>query len=183
MQPMRYLINWLDQNANGEHYLFASQDLRCLLPELSDTSFKTLLSRAAKSGYLTRVCRGLYTYKKAIPPTGLFLFHVAARLRANEFNYISLETVLSDAGVISQIPINLITIMSSGRSNVISCKGFGTIEFIHTSKKPTDVMHELSYDFNCGLWRASVSLALNDMNNARRNTDLIDWKVADELIR
>ena len=31
------------------------------------------------------------------------------------FNYISLETALSDEGVISQIPINRITIMSTGR--------------------------------------------------------------------
>lgn len=182
MQPLRYLLNWLQQHANGEHYLFALRDLRVLFPDLSDLAVKTLLSRTAGAGHLVRICRGLYAYRQAIPPSGLLLFHVAAYLRANEFNYISLETVLSDAGVISQVPINWISVMSSGRSNVISCGEFGTIEFVHTSRKPTDVMDQLSYDANCRLWRASVALALRDMRATRRNCDLIDWDIANEFI-
>ena len=182
MQPMRILSDWLQENANNEHYLFVPQDLRALFPDLSDSAFKTLLSRAVRSGYLTRICRGLYTYKKAIPPTGLLLFHAAAYLRSNTFNYISLETVLSDSGVISQIPINRISIMSSGRSSIVSCGTFGTIEFIHTNQKPTDIMEQLSYDAPCRLWRANVALALRDMKATRRNCDLIDWDIANELI-
>ena len=111
------------------------------------------------------------------------LFHIAALIRANQFNYISLETALSDEGVISQIPINWISIESSGRSNVISCGEFGTIEFVHTEKKPSDLVDQLTYDGDCGLWRASVSLALKDMKRAKRNCDLIDWDVANEFNR
>ena len=77
---------------------------------------------------------------------GLMLFHIAAHLRANELNYISLETALSDAGIISQIPMHWISIKSSGRSNIISCGEFGTIEFVHTNQKPYDIMNQLSYD-------------------------------------
>jgi hypothetical protein len=146
-------------------------------------AFKTLLSRAVKEGYLERACRGLYLYPKAIPNDGLLLFHIAARLRANEFNYISLETALSDAGVISQIPQNWITIMTSGRRNQVNCGQYGIIEFIHTSRSPQDVMKQLSYDTRSGLWRANVGLALDDMRNTHRNLDLIDWSVANELIR
>jgi len=113
---------------------------------------------------------------------GLMLFHIAAHLRANELNYISLETALSDAGIISQIPVNWISIMSSGRSNIISCGEFGTIEFVHTNQKPNDIMYQLSYDKNCGLWRANVSLALRDMKTTHRNCDLIDWDIANEFI-
>jgi len=182
MQPMKYLTNWLQQNANNEHYLFSLQDLRSLYPDLSDSAFKTLLSRTVHAGDLTRICRGLYTYRKAIPPDGLLLFHATLHLRANEFNYISLETVLSDAGIISQIPINWISIMSSGRSNIISCSEFGTIEFIHTKRTPTNIMDHLSYDTNCKLWRASVALALRDMKATHRNCDLIDWDIANEFI-
>lgn len=182
MQPMKYLINWLEQKTSPEHYLFSLQDLRVLFPELSDSSFKTLISRTAQAGYLVRVCRGLYLYKKAMPTDGLLLFHVAAELRANAFNYISLETVLSDVGIISQIPMNWISIMSSGRSNIISCGKFGTIEFIHTRQKAPDIMDKLTYDANCGLWRASVALALRDMKAAHRNCDLIDWDIANEFI-
>ncbi|MEE9452689.1 MAG: type IV toxin-antitoxin system AbiEi family antitoxin domain-containing protein, partial [Gammaproteobacteria bacterium] len=169
-------------NASDKHYLFTLQDLHALCPELSDSAFKTLLSRAAHSGLLVRVCRGLYLCKKALPLDGLLLFHAAALLRANEFNYISLETVLSDAGVISQIPMNWISIMSSGRSNIISCGAFGRIEFVHTNQKPAKLMDQLIYDHNCGLWRAHVALAIRDMKATRRNCDLIDWDIANELI-
>ena len=182
MQPMKRLNDWLEENANAEHYLFTLQDLRALFPDLSNTAFKTVLSRTVAAGYLARVCRSLYLYKKAMLPTGLLLFHAAAQLRADAFNYISLETVLSDAGIISQIPINSISIMSSGRSNIISCGEFGTIEFIHTNRKPTDIMEQLSYDANCHLWRASVPLALKDMKTTHRNCDLIDWDIANEFI-
>ena len=121
-------------------------------------------------------------FKPAASPSGLLLFHAAAHLRANEFNYISLETVLSDAAVISQIPMNWVSIMSSGRSNIISCGEFGTIEFVHTTQKPAQIMAHLFYDANCRLWRASVPQALRDMKVTHRNMDLIDWDMANEFI-
>jgi hypothetical protein len=182
MQPMKYMSQWLIENANERHYLFTFNDFRPLFVGLSDSSFKTLLSRAARSGLLVRVCRGIYLYKKALPADGLLLFHVAALLRANEFNYISLETALSDAGVISQIPMNWISIMSSGRSSTISCGDFGNIEFVHTTQKPVDLINYLNYDQPCGMWRANVVLALRDMKATHRNCDLINWEIANELI-
>ena len=180
---MKYLHNWLEQNANNTRYMFSLHDLRALFPDMTNGTYKTLLSRTVQAGYLTRVCRGIYVYERAIPPTGLLLFHAASLLRALEFNSISLETALSDAGVISQIPINWISLMSSGRSNIISCGKFGTIEFVHTDKKPANLMDQLSYDAPCRLWRASVPLALKDMQTTHRNSDLIDWEVANEFIR
>jgi len=183
MQPMKHLYNWLNSNATSEHYLFSLRNLRALYPDLSDSAFKTLLSRAVDTEHLIRICRGLYAFKKAIPQNGLLLFHAAALLRANEFNYISLETVLSDLGIISQVPINWISIMSSGRSNIVSCNEFGTIEFIHTRQIPIEVMDKLSYDPNCRLWRANASLALRDIKMTQRNCDLINWDIANEFIR
>ncbi len=182
MQPVKYLINWLENHVTSERYLFTPTNLRSLYPNLSTGTFKTLLSRAIHSGYLDRVCRGIYIIKKSTIQNGLLLFHTAALLRANEFNYISLETTLSDAGVISQIPLNWITIMSSGRSNIVSCGKFGTIEFIHTSQKPKQLIDQLCYDTNCRLWRAKVSLALRDMKATHRNCDLINWDILNELI-
>ena len=182
MQPMRHLTSWLAEHATSEHYLFMLQDLRALYPDLSSAAFKTLLSRTVSAGYLSRVCRGLYIYKPAMPSDGLLLFHAAALLRANEFNYISLETVLSDAGIISQIPMNWISILSSGRSNIVSCGEFGTIEFIHTTQKPAQIMNQLFYDAPCRLWRATVALALKDMKTTHRNCDLIDEDISDDFI-
>jgi len=182
MQPIRQLALGLERLATSEHYLFTPDDLRALLPDLSDSAFKTLLSRAVSGGHLSRVCRGLYLYEGVDFPRGLLLFHAAARLRADAFNYISLETALSDAGVISQIPINWISLMSSGRSNTIRCGNWGTIEFVHTAKTPDAVASRLHYDSRCHLWRASVDLALQDMRATRRNMDLIDWSAVNEPV-
>jgi len=179
---MKYIVKWLREYANNEHYLFKLQDLRVLCPHLSNDAFKTLLSRAVRAGYLCRICRGIYIDTRVAATNGLILYRVAALLRANEFNYISLESVLSDAGIISQVPINRISIMSSGRSNIISCGSFGTIEFVHTAQKPNCIMDHLYYDMHCMFWRAKVSLALRDMKITHRNCDLIDWMVADEFI-
>jgi predicted transcriptional regulator of viral defense system len=164
-QPMGRLLRELTRLASEERYLFTPDDLRVLVPDISDGAYKTLLSRAASEGHLTRVCRGLYMFEAAKPSSGLVLFHAAARLRAMQFNYISLETALSDCGVISQIPISWITLMSSGRSSTISCGRWGT-----------------HYDTRCRLWRATPQRALRDMKVAKRNMDLIDWSVANEFV-
>lgn len=182
MQPIKTLTKWLQQHTGNENYLFTLGDLRSLCPTISDTAFKTLLSRAVKQGVLERVCRGLYAFNSANNSNGLLLFHAAAYLRSSNFNYISLETALSDAGIISQIPTALVTIMSSGRSNKISCGNFGTIEFIHTSCKPTEILDQLTYDERCRLWRAKTKLALEDMKKTHRDCSLVNWDILNESI-
>ena len=181
-QPFKYLTQVLQSLTSPEHYLFALADLRAVFPCHSDNAFKTLLSRATRSGILVRVCRGIYLYPAVDYPKGLLLYHAAALLRSSELNYISLETALSDAGVISQIPFNWITVMSSGRSNKVNCGSFGVIEFVHTSKRADLLTEQLVYDERCHLWRADVGLALQDMKVTRRNMDLIDWRAADESL-
>lgn len=141
-----------------------------------------LLSRAVKAGILCRICKGIYFYPVRDYPQGNLLFHAAARLRAGELNYISLETVLSDAGVISQVPIQWITVMTSGRSHIVDCGEFGRIEFVHTVRKPRDLAGELTYDANRHMWRASVGLALRDMKVTRRSLDLVDEEVLSEFV-
>lgn len=182
MQPVRQLKQILAQVADEEHYLFSLNDLHGAMPDQAQGAFKALVSRAEKEGLLRRVCRGLYLYSGTNYPQGLLLYHAAARLRAGEFNYISLEAALSDAGVISQVPMNWITLMSSGRSHIVNCGDFGSIEFVHTKKRPETLTDQLTYDPRCHLWRASVSLALRDMKATGRDTDLIDWEAVHELI-
>ena len=174
MQPTDSLMSGIANLANAQHCLFASQDLRALLPQATDAAFKTLLSRLVAQGLLTRLCRGLYVYEKAKPDSSLLLFHAAARLRADAFNYISLETALSAAGLISQQPMQWVSIMSSGRSSVVRCGRWGTIEFVHTDQKPVDIAAQLQYDSACHLWRASTAQAMRDMRVTRRSLDLID---------
>jgi predicted transcriptional regulator of viral defense system len=182
MQPIRKFARILERIADREHYLFSLRDLNAVIPGQSQVSFRALIRRMEKNNLLKRVCRGIYIYTKTDYPAGLVLYHAAARLRAHEFNYISLESVLSDAGIISQIPTNWITLMSSGRSHIIDCGTFGHIEFIHTKKAIKNVESQVTYDSRCRLWRASVGLALRQMKQSRRNLDLIEWKAANEFI-
>ena len=180
MQPIRHLERLISDLAAPERYLFSAADLQTACPPV--TNLDVLLSRAAKAGILRRVCRGIYLYPRVDYPRGRVLFHAAALLRAHAFNYLSLETALSDAGILSQIPIDRITLMSSGRSNVVSCGNFGRIEFVHTSRRPEDVADQLTYDSDCRLWRASPTLALRDMRATRRDLSLLQPEVPYESV-
>lgn len=175
MQPIQRLERWLLTSHSarpGALYLAAS--FRSLFPDLSPGAYRALLHRAEKRGLLERVCQGIYQYAGAPDNSGLILFHAAALLRARHFNYISLETVLSDVGLISQIPIAWITLVSTGRSATVDCGRFGTIEFVHTERAMSHIIDKLSYDADRHLYRASPKLALADMHRFNRSTtDLI----------
>lgn len=180
VQPMKKLDLTLRALADREHCVFAARDLAAAVPGCHQWS--VLLSRAVKAGILRRICKGIYLYPVRDYPAGRVLYHAAARLRASALNYISLETALSDAGVISQIPFNWITLMSSGRSHVVACGEYGHIEFVHTDQSPASLRSELEYDADCRLWRASVKQAVRDMRVTRRNMDLLDEEMLHELV-
>jgi predicted transcriptional regulator of viral defense system len=180
VQPLRQLRETLQSLADRDHCFFTASDLAAAVPGCGQLS--VLLSRATKSGVLRRVCKGVYFYPVRDYSAGHLLFHAAARLRASEFNYISLETVLSDAGVISQMPISWISLMSSGRSHVVDCGDFGKIEFVHTAQRPAEISAELTYDSDRHLWRASVKQALRDMRATRRSMELVDEEALHELV-
>ncbi|GHV86267.1 hypothetical protein AGMMS50230_18750 [Spirochaetia bacterium] len=174
MQTIKLLGNTLETLAGREHYLFSVSDFYSLFPEMSSPALRVLLGRAVKSGILARICYGLYLYPKAGYPKGLELYHAASRLREESFCYLSLESALSDEGLISQIPLGWITIMTGGRSGIISCGKWGSIEFIHTKKHFDDISALLVYDRRYGLWRAKAKLALQDMKSARRSMELVN---------
>jgi predicted transcriptional regulator of viral defense system len=173
MQPFHLLQKTLEQAPAGR-YLFTTGDFSPLFPDLSVAALRMLLSRAVEQELLLRVCKGVYIYSKAGYQKGLVLYHTASRLREESLSYLSLESVLSGAGLISQIPLGWITLMTRGRSGKINCGPWGTIEFIHTQRKSETLMDELSFDGRYCLWRASVKLALHDMKLARRPMDLVD---------
>jgi hypothetical protein len=71
--------------------------------------------------------------------------------------------------------------MTGGRSGIIPCGTWGTIEYIHTKKRFEDIEPLLTYDRRCRIWRASARLALREMRAAKRPMDLIDQEAAGEL--
>jgi hypothetical protein len=107
----------------------------------------------------------------------LELYHVAAKHRAGYLNYLSQESALSDAGIISQLPLQRITVMSSGRSGLVDCGPWGIIEFTHTKRNLAVLSPRLAYDSKIRLLRAAPDLALEDLKAARRNLNLEDEEV------
>jgi hypothetical protein len=170
MQSKQILLTNLEKLVDPQHYLFSVNDFSALFPDKSPEALLVLLGRAVKSGFLEKVCRGYYIYHKTPYPKDLLLFHLASRLRSEHFSYLSLETVLSENGIISQIPLGCITLMTHGRSGIINCGRFGRIEFTHTKKSHASIGHLITYDFRYGLWRASSQLALQDLRATGRDT-------------
>ena len=183
MRSIDSLRRGLERLASAEAYLFSTGDLKALLPDLSPDAFRALISRATRAGVLERLCRDIYIYSYPGRPRGFELYHAAARLRAGSLTYISLESALSDLGIISQVPVATITLMTTGRSNRISCGRYGVIELVHTAQPPNSFMHELTYDESCRLWRASPARALRDLRATGRSLDLVDWSLAHELLQ
>ena len=180
MQNIKRLEHLLNDLAVGPHYLFASADLRSGLADCSEAAFAPLLTRATRSGILKRVCRGIYLNPRASYQPGLVLYHTAARLRAGHFVYLSLESALSMHSVISQMPINRITLMTSGRGGEIDCGDFGRIDFTHSKRSIADCADELNYADDMRLWIASASLAYRDLKYVGRNLDLVNQDLLGE---
>ena len=84
----------------------------------------------------------------ALDIQGMILYNTASKLRSDYFNYLSLESVLSEAGIISQVPMSWLSFMSTGRSSIIKCGNYGTIEFVHTKKKIESFIEDIYYDTN-----------------------------------
>ena len=169
MQPINLLKATLEEKANKTRFLFSAQDFSSVFPDFTKENMRMLLSRAAKSGILQRVCKGLYLYPKSGFDSSTVLFKVASRLRANYLNYISLESALSQEGIISQQLLAWLTVMTTGRSGTIDCGRFGTVELIHTAKSQEKIIPHLRLDTVSGMWRADKELAMMDMKNAKRN--------------
>lgn len=182
MQTSSFFLKELRRLADQEHYLFSSRQLQVLLPDHSSAAFRSMLSRLCQREELERVCRGVYLVPWVSYPTTEILYHTAALLGEGEFCYLSLENVLSDAGIISQIPLQHLSLMTSGRRQRIDCGKWGTIEWIHTARRPDEVVGRVQFDSRIRLWRADVKLAFDDMKRTGRSLDLVQEEVLHEFI-
>jgi hypothetical protein len=99
-------------------------------------------------------------------------------LRPREISYVSLETKLSEAGVISQIT-TVLTCMTTGSPGWFETP-WGAIEFTHTDRSiriGTDVIAQ-----DDGTFEATLRTAVRDLRRVGRNLDLIDDETLAEVI-
>ena len=181
MQPITELENVLEQISSPERFLYSRNDLKNLFPHFSDSNLNMLLSRAVKRGKLARICKGIYLYTKVPYNSSVILYKTASKLRASWINYVSLETVLAAHSIISQQLPNWLTVMTTGRRGIITCGSYGTVEFIHTAKKITDIKNNLFLNERTGMLEAKPHQAYLDMVDAKRQAlDLVDMEVLKE---
>lgn len=160
-----------EQDRKGR-YVFSNHDLHKLFPKDSLKTFNEGLSRLVKSGILKHACRGVYVNEEAKQFDSYTIERIAKTLRRGEYSYISLESMLSEYGVISQILIDRLTIMTTGRKGVYNT-AYGVIEFTHTKRRVTDILESTSKVNGRPLRVATKETALRDIKRVGRNINLI----------
>jgi predicted transcriptional regulator of viral defense system len=153
-------------------YVYTLNDLAKLFPEDGPRTLQEGINRLVKAEILQRVSRGVYVYALSQGKDSHVIEQIARTLRRGEYNYVSLESALSEFGAISQIPIDRLTVMTTGRKGEYRTP-YGTIEFTHTKRKLSDVLNSM---MNVGrpLRLARPMAAWRDLKRVGRNTQLVN---------
>ena len=159
-------------------WAFTPPSFSALMGGIQPAYLKLMMKRLSDQRILIRAARGVYVnpHARSLPPDvrrGLLRF-----LRPREITYVSLESKLSEAGVISQITTAL-TCMTTGSSGRFETP-WGAVEFIHTDRTievGTDVTAQ-----DDGTLEATIRTAARDLRRVGRNLDLIDEESLAEAV-
>jgi hypothetical protein len=171
------ILNNLDKE---KKFIYRKSDLRILFNKESERSFNDTLQRLIDKNILNRAANGVFVFNNSKNIKSDILEKIAANIRRGFYNYVSLESALSEYGVISQIPAGTLTIMTTGRKGKFSTE-WGNIEFIHTNKKPQDIIKMSDYCGNHYLRFANPETALKDLKSVNRNLHLVSLSDYQEI--
>jgi len=160
--------------AKGKDLVLHQKDVLTLMGKEDNSASRMLLMRAVSAGILHNPTRRIYVFSPAERINPQTIYKIARKLRSGHLNYLSLESVLSESGRISQMPIDRITIMTSGRSQVFELEGIGVVEFTHTKKSMDTLARNLIWDEDIGMFRVSPGTALRDLKRIGRNLDMVE---------
>lgn len=151
-------------------WAFSNATLELIFREQLGTA-RNALTAHTRSGLLVRVARGLYVNPRARSLPGDVLSALVPHIRPWESNYVSLESALSEAGWISQIPSRL-TVMTTGRTQTFDTP-WGVIEFVHTARRGKDLCDGVVFDDRRRIHLATPQRAWRDLKRVGRNLDLV----------
>jgi hypothetical protein len=159
-------------------WAFAPASFSALMGGIEPAYLKLRMKRLADQHGLIRAARGVYVnpHARSLPADtrrGLLRF-----LRPREISYVSLESKLSEAGIISQITSTL-TCMTTGSPGWFDTP-WGAVEFTHTDRKirvGDDVIVQ-----DDGLMEATIRTAVRDLRRVGRNLDLVDEAILADAI-
>ena len=164
-------------NSYTKHALVTIAQFQMLFPNHSDDTIKVRLHQLTKTGFLEKVCRGVWLFPKSLYYKTTDLRYLPHILRKRDINYISLETVLSQYSIISQQMFNYLTVMTTGRSGKF-VTSMGTLELTHTKRSPLLLLKETMEVTGVPIREAFISRAWQDLISVGRNQGLVD---TDEL--
>lgn len=167
-------INFLNGWAQQDSTLFTSSELGMLFNEDGPT-LRSTIARMEESGTIERIARNLYHYKLAATPDEALLDKIAVRLRRGHYCYESLESAASKWGIISQIPPDRLTVVTTGREGEFYTP-YGTVEFVHTNANATQIHGHVVQRPNSPLPIATKQFTAENLKRCHRSTHLIDWE-------
>lgn len=162
-------LDFLDIN---DQWIFSIRTAEVYFQEIPNT-LRHSLARHTMNGAIIRLARGLYANLRSRVKPLYALEGVVLFLRSGCVSYLSLESRLSELGVISQVPTRL-TIKTTGRSQLYETP-IGTIEFTHTNRKVSEYLDAFKYDQERKIFICSPKVALEDLRNSKRNMGLVDF--------
>ena len=160
-------------------YVLARRDIEKLFPEESTKAMDQSLKRLVADGLLQRVARGLYVNPAASSKNRWIAEEIARALRPGKLSYVSLESILSEYGVISQIPVNRMTVMTTGASGLVETP-YGVIEFTHTKRGAAEIVKHTLLDKGRPLRIATKRAAVRDLLRVGRNANMMDRSELDD---
>lgn len=162
-------------------YVLTRSDLAKAFPAEKEKAFEKSLQRLVADGILERVTKGVYINSLARSKRGYVVEDIAAVLRRGHFSYLSRESMLSEYGLISQVPLSRVTLMTTGASGVYDTP-YGVIEFSHTKRSTAELIRRTVSMKGRPLRLATKQAALADQIRAGRNRNMIDQDAINDLL-
>ena len=156
-------------------YVFTRCELAAMFPSESDEAMEKSIKRMRAMGVLYRVSKGVYINPYAKSRNRFIAEAIAHAMRRGQISYVSLESILSEYGLISQVPISYLTVMTTGRSGIVKTT-HGTIEFTHTKRSREDIMARTMERPKCPLRIATQWAAVEDLRRVGRNLNMLDFE-------
>ncbi len=170
-----------EQDRENRLWLFTPASFRVLFPEESEDSLKMSLRRHVKSGLLRQVKKGLYANERARCAPSDKLPALVPFLKPGDINYLSQESRLSQLGLISQMPLNYLSIMTRGNTQTFNTL-YGKVQFTHTKRPMAFILDHTTVDRETGLLVADGHLALKDLMRSNRTTrELVDEQTMKDI--
>jgi len=160
-------------------YVLSKRDLAKAFPGEKEKAFEKSLQRLVSDGILQRVAKGVYVNTMAKSKKGQVIEDIASVLRRGHFSYVTRESMLSEYGVISQVPMSRVTLMTTGANGLYETP-YGTIEFTHTKRRPAELIARTVSVKGRPLRIATKQAAVADLVRAGRNTNMIDREELDD---